>query len=341
MHSEGVLAADFQLASPTFYLASDDDEEEDDPWEDEDDSEDDDKEDDPWEEEEQESPKDRRSRGDNDPEARPEATRPAESRRARTDRTQDFKPTREPLVLLSPRIGPAPPFPQMGLPAALNDELVLGLTVGIWPTRRLGLEVNLSGFPLGGTENTQQLAIAVLRLLDTSFRFESIDRDLSLTASVAALLLSGPISFFGAPEVHAELLLAFGGGIEKNSVEMLSYFNDGDSERAELAQAAQDWPRPVLNLSLGSRLFLHPKIGLRIDFRLQGGSATVLNYDDDQGAATNRELGNLANRLTCLDASIPANEKACKTTLEFSAGVEIGLEFAVVGSKAEARRHGK
>lgn len=35
---------------------------------------------------------------------------------------------------------------------------------------------------------------------------------------------------------------------------------------------------------------------------------------------------------------IDANQKACKTTLEFSAGVELGLDFAVVGSKAEANR---
>jgi outer membrane beta-barrel protein len=208
---------------------------------------------------------------------------------------------------------------------ALNDEFTAGLAVTYHLSERLGIEAAFDYGVLGGTKNTKQLAIAVLRLLDTSFRLESVDPAVFVSVSAIWSPMYGKINPFASAVINLDFFFIFGIGYGNEHVEMLSYFNDGVEETAELAQAAQLNHLFMINFGFGTKVFVTKWMSLRLDGRIYLTTDQVLNYDDDQGAATNRELGNLANRITCDDASIPANEKACKTvfpaTLVLSAGV--------------------
>jgi len=93
--------------------------------------------------------------------------------------------------------------------------------------------------------------------------------------------------------------------------------------------SAEPWVHPVLNLVVGSRLWLSRHLALRVEGRLLGGPVTVLDFSEDRAAATNRELGPTATRLTCDDDSVPDAAKACTTAWEGSFTVELGLDFGL------------
>jgi outer membrane beta-barrel protein len=208
---------------------------------------------------------------------------------------------------------------------ALNDEFTAGLGVTYHLSERLGIEASFDYGVIGGTQNTKQLAIAVLRLLDSSFRLESVDPAAFVSVSAIWSPMYGKINPFSSAVINLDFFFIFGLGYGNEHVEMLSYFNDGVSEQAQLAQQSQINHLFMMNFGFGAKVFVTKWMSLRLDGRLYLTWDNVLNYDEDQAAATNRELGSLANRLTCDDASIPANEKACKTvfptTLVLSAGV--------------------
>lgn len=210
---------------------------------------------------------------------------------------------------------------------ALNDEFTAGIGVTFHLSERIGIEGAFDYGVLGGTQNTKQLAVAVLRLLDNNFRLESVDP--AAFASVSAIWspMYGKINPFSSAVINLDFFFIFGLGYGNENIEMLSYYNDGVSERAELAQEAQLNHLFMLNFGFGAKVFMNKWLSLRLDGRLYLTWDSVLNYDEDLAAATNRNLGPLANRLTCDDASIDANQKACKTVFPTTFVLSAGISF--------------
>jgi hypothetical protein len=242
-------------------------------------------------------------------------------------------------VTLSPR------FSRMG-GNALNDDVTLGFTLDLWPVQKVGIEFNLSAFPMAGSDNTKTLATAVLSLLPPQDRLESNDRVMAFTTSLITAPFAGTLAPPGAPPIYIEFLLGIGGGLEIDDVEMLSCptCNQGNPT-AEIANAfdsptGERYLRPIANLLIGSRIFPIPNLGFRTDLRLMGGPLTVLNYDDDSAREANRNLasaqgGNpLLNRLSC-----HTNEDAvCKIGFESSLTIEFGIDISLGAPRGGARR---
>jgi len=219
-------------------------------------------------------------------------------------------------VAIAGRFGPL-----LGNP--YNDDVGLGGTFGFWPARWFGVEVTGQAFVLGGQDNTRTLAVAILRLLDPSQRLESLDLKGTLAFGPVFSPIRGWIAPPGAPGIHPQVLLGVGVAVSFHSVEMLNYTVDGaGTERALLAVEPQNLALAGPQVHLGGRLGFTPWLGFRWDMRLLGWIDRVLNYDEDTAAAVNRNLGPLANRLSCDDPSMDA---ACKTT----AGGALSVEFAV------------
>ncbi len=228
----------------------------------------------------------------------------------------------EPVVDRAMSVAVAARFgPLLGNP--YNDDVGLGGTFGFWPTRWFGVEVTGQAFPLSADANTRPLAVAVLRLLDPSERIESLDPKGTISFGPVFSPIRGWIAPPGAPGIHAEVLVGVGVAVSFHSVEMLYYSADGaGTEQASLALAPQDLALAGPQVHLGGRLGFTPWLGFRWDMRLLGWIDQVLNYDEDTAAATNRNLGPLANRLSCEDRTLDA---ACKT----AAGGALSVEFAI------------
>jgi hypothetical protein len=217
-----------------------------------------------------------------------------------------------------------------------NEDLTLGLTADIWLAEWIGIEANVSVFPLGdgSNSNAKNLAVAVLRLLDPSFRLEAIERHAAWTVSVALLPVWGHLGPPGAPGLSVDFLLALGAGMEFDAVEMLAHEMTGPGADGTVVTDLAPYTRPVFNLVFGTRLWPTRWLGFRVEGRLMGGPVTVLDFSTDEAAATNRNLGPLANRLTCTDASI--TEKACTTGWEGSFTVEFAVDFGLGVRRREA-----
>ncbi len=227
-------------------------------------------------------------------------------------------------VELSPRLSP------FGS-TRFNEDFVVGLTGDVWLTEWLGIEANVSLFPLGGPDhhNETGLSLAILRLLASDFRLEAVERHAAWTLSVALLPLWGHLAPPLAPPAGVDLLVALGAGVELDAIELLAHDGVvGIDEHADRT-SAEPWVHPVLNLVVGSRLWLSRHLALRVEGRLLGGPVTVLDFSEDRAAATNRELGPTATRLTCDDDSVPDAAKACTTAWEGSFTVELGLDFGL------------
>ena len=233
---------------------------------------------------------------------------------------------------------------------ALNSEAMAGIALTYHFSERLGLEIGFDYAFLGGTSNTKNLALAVLRLLDPSFRLESVDPGMFLTASAIWYPMYGKLNPFSSAVINLDFFFQFGLGYGNEAVEMLAYEpqeacnNPGEgagctpgTEGQSLGQEPQLNHMFLFNFGFGAKVYLARFVSLRLDGRLYLTWDNVLNFDDDDSAALNRRLGPLANRMTCDDTSIAAEEKACKVIFPTSFVLSAGLSFWVPGDKAARR----
>jgi len=206
---------------------------------------------------------------------------------------------------------------------ALNDEFTAGLAITYHLSERIGIEAAFDYGVLGGAANTKQLALAVLRLLDRSFRLESVDPAMFVSVSAIWSPMYGKINPFSSAVINLDFFFIFGVGYGNEHIEMLGLSTDEfGAEQAQLAQTEINHLFMV-NFGFGAKVFVTKWMSLRLDGRLYLTADSILNYDD--GPEANSGLDDLANRLTCDDTNIPASARACKTvfptTLVLSAGV--------------------
>jgi len=218
---------------------------------------------------------------------------------------------------------------------ALNSEMMLGAAFTYHFSDRLGIEVAGDYAFLGGTANTKQLAIAVLRLLDANFRLESVDPGAFVSVSAIWYPMYGKINPFSMAVINLDFFFVLGIGYGNETIEMLSYVTDGTSESAALA--TNDVNHLLqFNFGFGAKIFLTKWLSLRLDGRLYLTWDNVLNFDEESAAATNRNLGALANRLTCDDPTI--EEKSCKIVFPTTVVLSAGVGFWMPGDKAARRK---
>jgi len=218
---------------------------------------------------------------------------------------------------------------------ALNDEIMVGLGATYHITDKFGVELSGNYALLGGEANTKQLAIAVLRLLDRSLRLESVDPAAFVTVSAVLSPMYGKLNPFGLAVVNLDFFFVAGVGYGNEHVEMLNYaVDETGSEIAQLAIDKQINHNFLIHFGFGAKFFLARWLSLRLDARWYLTVDKVLNFDEDQAAATNRNLGPLANRLSCDDGS----EAACKTVFPSNFVLGAGLSFWLPGDKVVRAR---
>lgn len=208
----------------------------------------------------------------------------------------------------------------------MDPDVAVGGGVGFWPDRHIGVEVLAVAYPLSGVQNVRGADVASLRLLDPSFRLETLDPQFGLTVSAVFAPLQVGVAPPGAPKVPFELLLGIGGGFEVRHVELLG-FSPEPQGATLVSEAVTDIAGVGAGL-LGGRLALTRWMGLRLDLRLFWWFDQVLNFDEDQAAAVNRNLGPMANRTTCDDPTISSSDRACKTAVEAGFSASVGVDFA-------------
>ena len=238
--------------------------------------------------------------------------------------------TRERWILRAGSVGLSPRFSPWG-GSELNEDLIVGLTVDVWLAEWIGIEANVSFFPrgIGNDNNSRSLAAAVLRLLtDDSFRLEAVERHLAWTVSAVFLPFWGHLGPPGAPGAAVDFVVALGGGMEFDAIEMLELDRTyGELGSAVAAASPQAYTRPVVNLAFGSRLWVLPQLGFRVEGRLLGGPVTVLNHDTQEALQHNARLGPTVNRLDCGGSF--DDGPICKTAWEGSFTVEFGVDFGL------------
>ena len=207
----------------------------------------------------------------------------------------------------------------------MDADIEVGGGFGFWPDRHIGVEVLAVAWPLSGVQNVRGVDVASMRLLEASYRLETLDPQFGLTASAVFAPLQVAPAPPGAPRVPFELLLGIGGGFEVRNVEMLA--GTSADPGAVVASTVIDVV-PVGTALLGGRLALTSWMGLRLDLRLFWWVDQVLDFDEDEAAAINRNLGPMANRTTCDDPNISSGDRACKTAAEAGFSASIGVDFA-------------
>ncbi len=221
--------------------------------------------------------------------------------------------------------------PRLGDP--YNHESGVGPTVSLWPVRWFGLDIGVDAWPLEGAANATARVPARLRLLDASYRLESVDPRATVTVGVALAPFHGYVAPPGAPPVQAEVFLGFGLAVTAFDVEMLAY--DVADDGAVLGTQPEVGATAGPYLLLGGRLAFNRLVGVRWDVRLITTVDDVLDYDTEEAAAQNRNLGPLANRLTCHDLNVGA---ACKSSSEAAVALGVALEFSLGKHLAEGLR---
>lgn len=231
-------------------------------------------------------------------------------------------------VGLSPRVSP------LGA-TDLNDDFTLGLTVDLWPADWIGVEANASFFPLGAGahDNSSGVAVAVLRLLESSYRLEALERDAAVSVSVVVLPFRGHIGPPGAPGASMDFLLALGGGVEFDRVELLAHEGQPGVDEEAVRTSVEPHVRGLLNFVFGTRMWLSPQLGLRVEGRLLGGPDRVLDRWDERAAETNREAGPGVSRLDC--SGVRAAEVVCAVDWEGTFTVEFAVDFGL-GARSTA-----
>lgn len=224
--------------------------------------------------------------------------------------------------------------PNIGLVTsnALNDEMIVGLGLTYHFSERLGLEVQGSYGVLGGASNRKELALAVLRLLDSDFRLESVDPGLFATASVVWTPMYGKINPFGLAVINLDFYFVLGLGYANEAVEMLSYsISDAGSEEALLAYKETNH-RMVFDFGFGAQFYASRSFSLRLEGRLYLTWQNVLDYSTPENASKNRDLPENANRLTCSDPDLQ-DDAACRLTFPTTLVLGVGGSFWAPGDK--------
>lgn len=224
--------------------------------------------------------------------------------------------------------------PMIGLVTsnALNDEMVVGAGVTYHFSERLGLEVLGSYGVLGGASNRKELALAVLRLLDSDFRLESVDPGLFATVSLVWTPMYGKINPFGLAVINLDFYFLLGLGYANETIEMLSYqIDDAGREDAALAFEQMNH-KMVIDFGFGAQFYASRSFSLRLEGRLYLTWQQVLDYSTPENASNNRDLPENANRLTCTDAD-EATQPACKLTFPTTLVLGIGGSFWAPGDK--------
>ncbi len=226
--------------------------------------------------------------------------------------------------------------PQFGLISnnPYNDEILLGLAATYHITDKFGVELSGNYALLGGESNTKQLAIAVLRLLDPD-NLESVDPATFITVSAVLSPMYGKLNPFGLAVVNLDFFFVAGLGYGNEHVEMLNYaVNDQNQEIAQFAIDKKINHLFLVHFGFGAKFFVTKWLSLRLDARWYLTVDKVLNFDEDTAAATNRNLGPLANRLSCDDGS----DAACKTIFPSNFVLGVGASFWLPGQKAVRSR---
>jgi hypothetical protein len=278
--------------------------------------------------------------------APPALPRPVPRATVKKTRPRPVKTATRPAAVLSALPGASltlsPRFSPMG-GNKLGKDVTLGFTIDLWPSEQVGIEFNMSAFPMSGADNTQPVAQALLSLLPIQELLEATDRVVALTASLITAPVAGTLAPPGVPPLFVEFLVGIGGGFEVGNVEMLACPGCTMGEQTiEIANAidsdnGEQYVRPVANLLIGSRIFPKPGLGLRADLRFLGGPATVLDFDDDWATDINRGLiafDPLLNRIDCATHA----EMICKTTFEGSITIEFGIDISLGAPRRGTRR---
>jgi len=230
--------------------------------------------------------------------------------------------------------------PQFGYVGSspLNNEVMAGLALTYHVTDKFGVELNGNYAFLGGQANTKQLAIAVLRLLDSSLRLESVDPGAFVTLSAVISPMYGKLNPFGLAVINLDFFFVAGVGYGNENIEMLNYtVNEFNQEGAALAVDPQINHMFLLHFGFGAKVFVSRWFSLRLDARLYLTWDRVLSYDDDESAATNRNLDAVsANRLACHSGS--GLNAACKTVFPTTLVLGVGGSFWVPGDKVVRAR---
>ena len=231
--------------------------------------------------------------------------------------------------------------PQIGFLSsnALNNEILAGLALTYHVSDKFGVELSGNYALLGGAANTKQLALAVLRLLDPRERLESVDPGAFITLSAVFSPMYGKLNPFGAAVINLDFFFIAGIGYGNENIEMLNLgASDTGAEVAQLAIDAQLNHLFLLHLGFGAKVFVSKWFSLRLDARLYVTTDKVLNYDEETAANTNGNLGPLANRLSCDDATIDAQDIACRTTFPTTLVLGVGGSFWLPGDKVARTR---
>ena len=230
--------------------------------------------------------------------------------------------------------------PQFGYISSspLNNEVLAGLSLTYHLSDNFGVELNGSYALLGGQQNTKQLAIAVLRLLDTSLRLESVDPGAFVTLSAVLSPMYGKLNPFGLAVINLDFFFLAGIGYGNEQVEMLNYTVDEfNREGAALAVDPITNHLFMFHFGFGAKIFVSKWFSLRLDGRLYLTWDQVLSYDDDTAAATNRNIDAVqANRLACHSNS--GIEAACKTVFPTTLVLGVGGSFWLPGDKVVRAR---
>jgi len=230
--------------------------------------------------------------------------------------------------------------PQFGYLSSspLNNEVLAGISLTYHPTDKFGIELNGSYAFLGGAANTKQLAIAVLRLLDSRLRLESVDPGAFVTLSAVLSPMYGKLNPFGLAVINLDFFFVAGVGYGNEQIEMLNYaVDDFGRESAALAVESRTNHNFLLHFGFGAKIFVSKWFSLRLDGRLYLTWDRVLSYDDDESANTNRNLEPVnANRLACHASS--GLTAACKTVFPTTLVLGVGGSFWLPGDKVVRAR---
>ena len=120
---------------------------------------------------------------------------------------------------------------------------------------------------------------------------------------------------------------------------MLALVSDGVSEQLQLSEPALTNHLFLVNFGFGTKVFITKWLNFRFDARVHITYDQVLDFDTEQAAATNRNLGNQANRTFCHDAGLGA---LCKPSFPSIFALNFGFGFWAPGDakvrQAMARR---
>jgi outer membrane beta-barrel protein len=223
---------------------------------------------------------------------------------------------------------------------ALNDEMLVGAAVTYHFDERAGFEVMGSYGVLGGTNNTKDLALAVLRLKSDDYRLESVDPGLFLTGSLVWTPMYGKINPFGLAVINLDFYFVLGLGYGLETVEMLKYeeFDEFGRESASLATEAQPNHLFLIDVGFGAEIYASRSFSLRLEGRVYLTFDQILDPTTDLARARMNAIGPLVNRLSCDTEPDPG--EFCRTAVPATLALSVGGSFWVPGDKVVRQKLG-